>query len=221
MSWPTDRCEEFGIGPKQVKSLNPGAIYVSIPPYNEAMELKNQPYSDALISARVGMMTTQISKSGDPMYHVLPLASYGTGILVAISIAAALYGKAQGHRAPTMEISEIAGAFTLLHGADRQMLHKHPMGSVGPIAPYRSFEASDGNWFFLACANEWFFKRMLQAIDRNDLLEDPRLKDAWVFTNQKAEPREALLPVLEPLFRTKPRDHWIEVRCLDVGSSCV
>lgn len=205
----------LGLDFDTVSTLNPKIIYVSLPPYGEdpaKLGLDGIPSSDGVLGAVSGMMATQISLSGDPVRHVLPLASYGTGIMVASTVAAVVFKKRrvgqlfQGERA---EVSQLAGCFALLHGADRSMLAKHPMGAKGPIPCYRSYKASDNRWFFLACANEWFFKRMLAAVGQEALLEDPRLKDAWVFTNQADGPRDVLVPVLESLFSTQPCAHWL------------
>merc|ERR1719238_2079263 len=91
------------------------------------------------------------------------------------------------------------------------MLNQHPMGACGPIAPYRCYRAGDGKWFFLACANETFFKRMLAAVGLPELADHPDAADAWVFTNQAPAPRELLVPRLEAAFDSKPRSHWISV----------
>lgn len=233
-------------------------LYVALPPYGTVGELHDKhaagtgayAYSPMLLAAATGMMATQISATGDPVYHVLPLASYSTGALTAIAVVASLLGLKTGavgsgwaaheaaggagragdaasvstsvstaaaaaasREAYHVEVSHLAGTMSLLHAADRRMLHQHPMGSLGPIGCYRSYQAADGQWFFMACANEGFFRRMLRAMgpDFEALAEDPRMAEAWVFTNQAAGPRECLVPALEAAIRAKPRAHWLEL----------
>lgn len=225
-------------------AIHPRIVYVAVPPFGsdtsvvDSLRISSaarKHASPALLSAVTGMMHTQISATGEPVYHVLPLVSYGTGVQAALAVVAGLVAERRcGPDAPTAdapahddgltakkagapspflayEVSQLAGSMALLHSADRKMLVKHPMGAVGPIACYRCFEAGDGQWFFLACANEGFFRRMLRAVGLEHLESDPRLKDAWVFTNQEPGPRELLVPTLEATFRSQPRAHWIKV----------
>ena len=187
-----DEAEALGIDYASIHSLNPDAFYVSIPPWGyspqDAGPLAGLPASASLVAATAGVMSTQISASGEPMHHRLPLAAYGTAIQAALATVAALRGRAAHGVIATpgqrIEVSELAGALSLVHSADREMLNQHPMGACGPIAPYRCYRAGDGKWFFLACANETFFKRMLAAVGLPELADHPDAADAWVFTNQ-------------------------------------
>lgn len=121
-----------------VSAGNSGVFYVAMPPWGAAPSLRGLPSSPALIAAATGMMATQISASGEPMYHRIPLAAYATGVMGALAVVSALRAR-QTHNAPgqRIEVSQLAGAMALLHAADREMLNRHPMGCCGPIAPYR------------------------------------------------------------------------------------
>mgnify|MGYP000073371446 CR=1 FL=1 len=75
----------------------------------------------------------------------------------------------------------------------------------------RCYRAGDGEWFFLACANETFFRRMLDAVGLAALADHDDAADAWVFTNQAEAPRRLLVPQLETVFASRPRSHWLRV----------
>jgi formyl-CoA transferase len=81
------------------------------------------------------------------------------------------------------------------------------MGSGHPsLVPYQTFPASDG-YFILGCANEGLWRRFCTAIQRTDLLEDPRFKTNTDRVAHRAECVEAL----SDIFRIRPIAEWVEV----------
>jgi crotonobetainyl-CoA:carnitine CoA-transferase CaiB-like acyl-CoA transferase len=74
-----------------------------------------------------------------------------------------------------------------------------------PSPAYRLYQAGDDQWFFLACGNQPIWVRLCAALGLDDLAHDPRFA-SWLLRNDNAE---ALMPLLEERFRTKPRSHWL------------
>ena len=72
---------------------------------------------------------------------------------------------------------------------------------------FRLYRASDGQWFLLACGNNVFFNKLCVAVDRIDLLEDPRWNDApWGIA---PEHFEEMTGILAGQFGAKPVRHWL------------
>ena len=57
-------------------------------------------------------------------------------------------------------------------------LYHGPQDPLGPIPVYRLFEAADGKYLFAACGNSTFWGKFAIAIDRPDLVGDPRFENA-------------------------------------------
>ena len=205
-----------GIDYERLRTVNPGLIYLAVPPYGERGPLVGRPASPALLAAVDGMMAAQSSYSGDPVYLLLPLAAYGTAALAAAAIAAALYMRERSGVGQRIEVSELAGSLALQVGgvlSDRvppRFVGPAPMGSKGGIPTYRLFEAADGRWFFLGCLTADFFNKLLIAIDRADLAAHPLFADGPLGMTTP-EARDAIVPLLETLFRAQPRDHWLQL----------
>src|SRR5207247_10842388 len=65
-------------------------------------------------------------------------------------------------------------------------------GSGHPdLVPYQAFPASDGH-FIVACLTNAFFKRLCAAIDREDLLADPRFPP----NDLRVQRHDVLVPTL-------------------------
>ena len=99
-------------------------------------------------------------------------------------------------------------------------LYHGPQDPLGPIPVYRLFEAADGKYLFAACGNTTFWGKFAIAIDRPDLVGDPRFENApWGIAGEHWQP---LKDIIEPIIRTRPRDEWLSIlREADVPSAPV
>ena len=213
---PQGRAEERGIGYDQLAAANPGLVYLAVPPYGDAGPMVDRPSSPALLAAVSGIMAGQASYSGNPSYVVLPIACYGAGALGAAAVAGGLYARERWGVGQRLDVPQIAGAAALQVGgvtSDQVAIPEPgpaPAGSKGVVPIYRLFKASDGLWFFVACGTAAFAGRLLIAIGRPELAADPRLEHApWGLGTEEA--RALLVPLLEEVFGSQSRDHWIGV----------
>jgi len=198
----------------EVRLLNPGAVVVACPPWGERGPKRNDPWTPALLHAATGIAWNQQSYAEVPVDLVVPIVGYGTGVLGALAAAAGLLVRAQRGAAPTYEVSQVAGAAALQLGESRpagpppERPGDSGLGSKGRVACYRLVEAGDGKWFFLACGTARFYHRMLEVIGRPDLADDPVLANPpWGLMFD--EPIARLTPILDEIFATRPRDHWL------------
>jgi crotonobetainyl-CoA:carnitine CoA-transferase CaiB-like acyl-CoA transferase len=83
---------------------------------------------------------------------------------------------------------------------DRTRHSSHPS-----LVPFGNFEAADG-WLVVACPKEKFWRLLVEALELPDVAADPRFAD---FTGRQRH-REALLPLLEDRFRTRPVGEWLK-----------
>jgi len=90
---PRADADKLGIGYSQIHSMNPDVFYFHVPAWGHGSSLEGLPASPALVAAATGIMGTQISRSGEPMHHRLPLAAYATGVVAALACMAALRGR--------------------------------------------------------------------------------------------------------------------------------
>ena len=73
------------------------------------------------------------------------------------------------------------------------------------LAPVQTFPTADG-WIFIMCMTQKFWLSLCQAMDRADLLDDPRFPDP----NTRASNRAALTDALDPTFRSRTTAAWLE-----------
>ena len=201
---------------ERARRLAPGSVIVSFPTWGSQGPMVDQPGSPAQVAAMTGIAWNQVSWTEGPVHVVLPLASYGAGMLGALAIAAGLYAREAHGSAPTYEVSEVAGSGAMQIGdfwspdTTPERDGASPLGPAGRAPAYRPFRAADDLWFFVACGTRRFYESMLNAVGRIDLLEDPILSNPpWGLI--EPDPLAHITPILENVFANNSRAEWIEI----------
>ncbi len=199
-----------------LRALNPRAVIVTMPPWGERGPLVDAPTSRTILHAATGIAWSQQSYGEVPVDIVVPVASYGAGVLGALAASTGLLVRAQRGVAPTYEVSGVAGAAAIqlgefsLAGPPEIRPGDSGLGSKGRVACYRLVEAQDGKWFFLACGTSRFYERMLDVIGRPELINDPQLANPpWGLMLDEAI--ERITPILDTVFATKSRAEWLQI----------
>jgi crotonobetainyl-CoA:carnitine CoA-transferase CaiB-like acyl-CoA transferase len=104
-----------------------------------------------------------------------------------------------------VETSLLRGALALQAGVAIDYPSKPTLIRDNPT--YRLYQAGDGGWFFLAVGNQTFWLKLCKALELEHLADDPRF-GSWL---ARLENNQALLPLIESRFRSKPREHWLEL----------
>ncbi|WP_420624098.1 CoA transferase [Candidatus Poriferisodalis sp.] len=199
------------------RNLARGAVIVSCPTWGDVGPYATRAGTPSQVAAVTGIGWNQISYSEGPVELVVPLASYGAGMLGAMAAAAGLYARQARGAAPTYNVSEVSGSGAMqigdfempeMAGLDRD--GSCPLGSAGRLPVYRLFPAADDRWMFVACGTLPFYVAMLRAIGREDLLGDKRFSDPpWGLLD--LEPLAEITPILEEAFAARPLDEWLEI----------
>ncbi len=208
------RLKQLKLDPESIRRINPRAIALGVPPLGSRGPDADFDANDDLVAARGGITGSQWARSGNPVALVFPASSYSAGVMAAIAAAAAILARGSNGAGQAVEVSILAGAFSLHTGAilrheKMTSLYRGPQDPLGPIPVYRLFEAADGKYLFAACGNTTFWGKFAIAIDRPDLVGDPRFENApWGIAAEHWQP---LKDIIEPIIRTRPRDEWIRI----------
>jgi crotonobetainyl-CoA:carnitine CoA-transferase CaiB-like acyl-CoA transferase len=208
------RLTALGLDYAAVAKLNRRIIALNIPAFGSRGPDADLDANDDLVAARSGITGSQWARSGNPVALTFPASSYSAGVLGATAAAAALYARGADGEGQAIEVSLLAGAFSLQTGgilrhAKMQRLYHGPQDPLGPIPCYRLFEASDGRYLFIACGNSTFWGKFAIAIERPELVSDPRFEGApWAIPQ---EHWQTLKDILEPIIRTRTREEWLSI----------
>ena len=191
---------------------NPRLIYCSITSYGHTGAYRDRLAYDIVLQAMGGLMGITGESGRPPVRIGVALSDIGAGMYAAIGILAALAARARTNKGQWIDTSLLDGTVSWMTymAANYFATGKSPerMGSAHPtIVPYQCFETSDGQFISLAVGNDKLFQNFCKAIQSESLADDQRFS-----TNpSRVINRDRLIPILEEVFKQKPRDEWLRI----------
>src|SRR5881396_2169193 len=210
----TGTMESFGLGYDTLAALNPGLVYGSISAFGRTGPRKDGAGYEALMQAFSGIMSITGEPDGPPVRAGVSFLDLTTGIFSAFGVVNALLYRAKTGLGQRVDGSLLETAVTLLnyHAEGYLLTGSVPkaLGSAHPsLSPYRNFRCRDGQWVFIAGANDRLWRRLVGALGLADMADDPRFATNIERVKHRAEleqrvgdaiaahDREPLLKLLE------------------------
>jgi crotonobetainyl-CoA:carnitine CoA-transferase CaiB-like acyl-CoA transferase len=210
--------DRLGFSYEEVHARNPQLIYCSISGFGHTGPDAERGGFDLVAQAMSGVMSVT-GNQNEPAKVGVPISDLNAGLFASHAILAALFSRTRTNEGQYIDTSlfEAAMAYTIWESNEYWATGKAPQG-LGTAhrlsAPYQVFATEDG-WIAIGAANQRNWERLVQAIERPDLLQDP------LFTTNSD--RMANLPVLvETLtdtLKTRTTAAWLSL-LEQVGVAC-
>ena len=177
----TGTLEKWGIGYDVLKEVNPDLVMIRVTGYGQ-----DGPYAH-----KAGFGTPATAFSGFTYLHGYPdrppispsfsLTDYVTGIYVAFAAMTALYYRdcQEDGTGQYVDVSLYESMFRMMeflitdYDQTGTVKERSP-GLSGHSAPAGNFMTKDGSWIILVTSSDKTFERLAKAMDREDMLIDPR-----------------------------------------------
>ena len=200
-----------GLAYEHLADANPGLVYCTISGFGTTGPYSARPGFDLVAQAMSGLMSITGVPGGPPLRHGVPVTDLAAGIYGAFGILAAYVERLQTGRGQHVETSllEAGIAYTIWESAIYFATGEPPgpVGSGHPLAtPYQAFPTRDGH-IMIGAANQANWERLCRAMDRTDLLEDPRFTDNVARRQHGTE----LVATLEATFSEHDTEHWLRL----------
>ena len=194
----TGTMEGFGLGYDTLAAENPRLIYCSVSAFGRTGPRKDSPGYEALMQAFSGIMSITGEPGGQPVRAGVSFLDLSTGILCALGVSAALLQRQVTGLGQRVDGSLLETAVSLLafHAEGYLLTGALPraLGSGHPsLSPYRNFKCRDGQWIFIAAANDRFWGKLARAIGLEAMAADPR----FAKNQERVTNREELEDILE------------------------
>src|SRR5712692_5169716 len=194
----TGTMESFGLGYEALAAINPRLIYCSVSAFGRTGPRKDSPGYEALLQAFSGIMSITGEPDGPPVRSAVSFLDLTTGVLCALGVCAALRQRERTGLGQRVDGSLLETAVSLLaYHAEGYLLAgvvPTPLGSGHPsLSPYRNFRCKDGQWIFIAAANDRFWQRLTRALGLDWMATDPR----FAVNQQRVIHRGGLEAILE------------------------
>ncbi|WP_372609366.1 CaiB/BaiF CoA transferase family protein [Halomonas sp.] len=201
---------KMGLDDETLRERYPRLVVGRINGFGSSGPYSDRPAYDFIAQAMSGFMGVNGPADAEPMRAAPPISDMVASQNLAFGICAALVRRERSGCGDIVETSLTNGLIAMMgylaaefFATDRvpaRTGNDHPM-----LYPYGLFRAQDGE-VAIAPSNDTMVERLLDALDRRDLLADQRFADN---TSRMAN-RDALRACLTEVIETRRVEEWIE-----------
>jgi formyl-CoA transferase len=175
--------EKFGLGPDVLHGCNPKLVIVRISGWGATGPYRNKLGFGTLIEAFSGFAAKSGFPDGPPLLPCMGLADLICGLSGAIATMVALReAEREGGRGQVIDLSILDSMIAVL-GKDPAVFAltgqlPERLGNRSKIAaPRNLYRTRDGHFMALAGSTQTMAKKIFVAIERAELIDDPRFRD--------------------------------------------
>jgi crotonobetainyl-CoA:carnitine CoA-transferase CaiB-like acyl-CoA transferase len=199
---------------EDLQPLNPRLVYCHVSGYGVAGADSDRPaYDVAAFWSRAGIAASLVPPGQDPPQQRGGMGDHMTAMAAVGAICAALLARQRTGTGQFVSTSLLrTGMYVLgwdLNIRLRLGMLPPPTDRFNVLNPViNSYRAGDGQWFWLVGLQaDRHWPDVVRAIERPDLLDDPRFRDI----NARRDNAPVLVPILDRIFATKPLADWATI----------
>ncbi len=201
--------ERFGLGYDDVRPLNPALIYCHITGFGATGPYRERGGFDLVAQGMSGLMAATGHPDTPPVKVGVPITDLNAGFYGAYGILCAYIHRLKTGQGQFVDTSLLEGgmAYSVWESAMFFATGEsaNPLGSAHRLsAPYQAFHTADG-YLNIGAANQANWERLCDAIERRDLLQDPR----FATNSDRMANLQELVKTLNETFSQHPTAHWL------------
>src|SRR5262245_10695563 len=177
----------LGFDYQRLSAANPRLIFAQVKGFAPDSPHANYLSFDMIAQAMGGTMAVNGFPDAPPVRPGPTIGDTGTGMLCAMGIVAALFQRVATGRGQHIQIAMRDAMLNycrtpMSRQSARQDVLPRGGNNISGMAPAGLYKCAPGgidDWAYIFCsrANEDHWRRLVRAIGREDLLDDPRMKD--------------------------------------------
>lgn len=212
--------DRLGVGWDWCKAQKPSLVYCSISAYGQSGPRSKEGGFDVTIQAASGVMSVTGDEDGDPVKCGVPISDFTAGLYAAFSISSLLNRVRQTGEGGHIDIPMFSTTLAVAALQTSQYFgtgsNPKRLGSAHPRnAPYRAFNAKDGNGFVIAAGNNKLWHAVCDVVGRMDLYDDERFETSI----KRAINQKELKAILDEYFIQENAKTWLD-RFIKAGVPC-
>lgn len=197
--------KRLGFGYEAMAALNPGLIYLSISGFGQVGPLSERPATDSVLQAFSGLM--QVNKGsvdGLPNRVGTWPIDMISGLYAFQAISTALYARKTESEGRFIDCSlmQSAAAIQSIRIIEFFKAGGEGLASQSLVGTFKTQDA----WINLSVMNDDAWQRLCGALDRPDLITDPR----FAARNDRFANDALAKEMVQAILEAQPFDHWSE-----------
>lgn len=173
--------ERWGMGYEDLKKVNPKLIMVRVSGYGQTGPYRSKAGFGTPATAFSGHTSIQGYSDRPPVSPSYSLLDYITGVYVAFAAVTAIFHRDTHDEGEgqVVDLGLYESIFRMLEFLIAEYDQNHKIrerspGLSGHSSPAGTYETKDNKFVVLVCSTDSTFDRLAEAMDRTDMLEDPR-----------------------------------------------
>ena len=172
--------EGWGLGPQELLALNPRLVMLRISGYGQTGPYRDRPGFGVVAEAMSGLRHLSGEPGRVPVRVGVSIGDTLASLHGVIGVLLALHERQRSGHGQVIDVALYEAVFncmeSLLPEYSAFGAVRGPAGSALPgIAPSNAYRCGDGAYSLVAGNGDSIFKRLMRAISRPDLAEDPGL----------------------------------------------
>jgi crotonobetainyl-CoA:carnitine CoA-transferase CaiB-like acyl-CoA transferase len=177
----TGTLDRWGLDLKTLLKANPNLLVLRLTGFGQTGPYAERPGFARIFEAMSGLTNLIGTSESGPQHPNLPIGDLIAGLFGAFSIASAI---ASLRRDPSqcgfeIDLSATEALFRLLDplAVEYEFLginRKHEGNRASYTAPSNMYQTKDGKWVTLVASSDAIFKRLCNAINKSEWIDDPR-----------------------------------------------
>ena len=174
--------EKLGLGWDVLSALNPSLTMVRISGYGQTGPYRDRPGFGAIGEAMGGIRYTTGSPDSPPARVGVSIGDTLASLHGVIgALMSILHVKTQGGRGEVVDVSLVESVFNVMESLVPEYdllgeVRTRTGGALPGITPSNTYPTRDGGYVVIAGNSDPIFRRLMNAIGRPDLAEDPALR---------------------------------------------
>lgn len=189
--------EKWGLGPGEIERVNPQAVLVRISGYGQTGPYRDRPGFGGVAEAVGGLRHVVGYPDRPPVRVGISLADTVAGLYAVIGALMGLLRRTKTSGGEVVDVALYEAVYSLMESlipdSDAFGVRRAPQGAGLPgISPSNTFLCSDGRHVVISGNGDAIFKRLMTAIGRADLGDDPAFADNAGRVARNSELEEAI-----------------------------
>lgn len=211
--------DALGLSNAELRRRHPRLICCSLSAFGASGPMAERPGYEEVVQAFSGLFSVNGAEGSPPARVGTQILDMGTGVWGAVGCLAGLMNRTATGQGCVVEgslLETALGWLTLPLGtfAASGRLPARSRSGGASVAPYRCFQASDGE-IVIAAINDRLFERLCDVLGHREWLADHR----FARSRARAEHRADIHALIEPIIATADRATWRQ-RLGEAGVPC-
>ena len=202
----------LGLDYPVLSQRNPRIVYAAISGFGQDGPYASKRALDVVVQGMGGVMSITGEPGGSPIRPGVSQGDITAGLYSVIGILAALQERSRSGLGQFVDIAMLDCQVAILENAFGRYFATgevpQPLGTRHPVtAPFQAFRTADGYMTIaLADGRHEMWPLLCSAIDRIELIDDPRFQDGWLRSGHWG----ILEPIIAEAIRSRTTAEWLE-----------